>query len=154
MAGAAGAFLSLAQLSGFVENMVAGRGFLAIACVVFARWHPVAVLAVALAFGIADSAQIRLQAIYPGVPYQFFVIAPYLLAVLSLATASRSAALPAALGDRSTFRAEDPSDPMEGNVRLSIPMRPTPPDGISYAKVGLVKRPGWRRPLGELWPSP
>ena len=50
MAGVGGAFLSTAQLAGFVENMVSGRGFIAIACVVFARWNPVGVMGVALAW--------------------------------------------------------------------------------------------------------
>jgi ABC-type uncharacterized transport system permease subunit len=98
MAGAGGAFLSTAQLAGFVENMVSGRGFIAIACVVFARWNPLGALAVALVFGIAEAGQIRLQTLYPGVPYQMFTILPYVIALLGLVTAARSAHLPAALG--------------------------------------------------------
>lgn len=98
MAGAGGAFLSTAQLAGFVENMVSGRGFIAIACVVFARWNPLGALAVALVFGMAEAAQIRLQALYPGVPYQLFTILPYVVALVGLVTAARSAHLPAALG--------------------------------------------------------
>jgi general nucleoside transport system permease protein len=97
-AGAGGAFLSIAQLWGFVENMTAGRGFLAIACVVFARWNPVLAVLMALIFGIADAAQIRLQSSFPGIPYQFFVIAPYVVAVVSLAIGSRSSRMPDALG--------------------------------------------------------
>lgn len=97
MAGIGGAFLSTAQLAGFVENMVSGRGFIAIACVVFARWNPLAAVGVALAFGMAEAAQIRLQALYPGVPYQAFVILPYVLALAGLVAAARAAHLPAAL---------------------------------------------------------
>ncbi|MBL0933460.1 MAG: ABC transporter permease [Rhizobiaceae bacterium] len=97
-AAAGGAFLSTAQLWGFVENMTAGRGFLAISCVVFARWNPLAAVAVALGFGIADALQIRMQTSYPGVPYQFFVIAPYVVAIVSLAVASKGSRMPAALG--------------------------------------------------------
>lgn len=97
MAGIGGAFLSTAQLAGFVENMVSGRGFIAIACVVFARWNPLGVLAVALGFGLAEAAQIRLQALYPGIPYQAFVLLPYLIALIGLAAAARAAHLPAAL---------------------------------------------------------
>lgn len=97
-AGAGGAFLSTAQLWGFVENMVAGRGFLAISCVVFARWNPMLAVLVALGFGIADAAQIRLQSYFPGVPYQFFVIVPYVVAIVSLAVGSRGSRMPAALG--------------------------------------------------------
>jgi simple sugar transport system permease protein len=98
MAGFAGAYLSLAQISSFVENMVVGRGFIAIACVVFGRWHPVKALAVALCFGLAEAAQIRLQSFYPEVPYQFFVMLPYLIAVMALVVYARNADLPRALG--------------------------------------------------------
>lgn len=97
MAGIGGAFLSTAQLAGFVENMVAGRGFIAIACVVFARWNPVGALLVALIFGMAEAAQIRFQSLYPEIPYQLFTILPYVLALVGLVTAARSAKLPAAL---------------------------------------------------------
>lgn len=97
MAGIGGAYLSTAQLAGFVENMVAGRGFIAIACVVFARWNPVGALFVALVFGMAEAAQIRFQALYPEIPYQLFTILPYVLALVGLVAAARSARLPAAL---------------------------------------------------------
>lgn len=98
LAGAAGAFLSIAQLSGFVENMVAGRGFIAIACVVLARWHPIGAILVALVFGIADSAQIRMQTLFPSIPYQFFLIMPYVVALLSFAALGKRSAMPANLG--------------------------------------------------------
>jgi simple sugar transport system permease protein len=97
MAGIGGAYLSTAQLAGFVENMVAGRGFIAIACVVFARWNPVGALFVALVFGMAEAAQIRSQALYPEIPYQLFTILPYVPALVGLVAAARSARLPAAL---------------------------------------------------------
>jgi len=98
MAGIGGAYLAIAQINSFVENMVAGRGFIAIACVVFGRWHPLGTLAAALGFGITEAAQIRLQTWYPQVPYQVFVILPYLLAIAALVFMARSAALPRALG--------------------------------------------------------
>ena len=98
MAGIGGAYLAIAQINSFVENMVVGRGFIAIACVVFGRWHPLGTLAAALGFGITEAAQIRLQTWYPEVPYQFFVMLPYLLAIGALVFMARSAALPQALG--------------------------------------------------------
>lgn len=97
MAALGGAYLSVVALGGFVEDMVAGRGFIAIACVVFGRWNPLGVLLAALFFGMADAAQIRLQALNPDVPYQFFVMMPYALAVLSLVFFAGRAQLPAAL---------------------------------------------------------
>lgn len=98
LAGMGGAFLSIAQLNGFVEDMVAGRGFIAIACVVLARWNPVGAVLVAFVFGLADAGQIRLQAFFPAIPYQFFVIAPYVVAILSMVFFSRRSRMPAALG--------------------------------------------------------
>ena len=98
MAGIGGAYLTIAQINSFVENMVVGRGFIAIACVVFGRWHPFGTLAAALGFGVTEAAQIRLQTWYPEVPYQFFVMLPYLLAIVALVFMARSAALPQALG--------------------------------------------------------
>lgn len=97
MAGAGGAYLSVAQIGSFVEDMVAGRGFIAIACVVYGRWNPLGVLLATLFFGAADAAQIRLQPLFPGVPYQFFVMLPYVLAVGALVFLSRSSRMPAAL---------------------------------------------------------
>lgn len=84
MSGIGGAYLATGQLAGFVENMVAGRGFIAIACVVFGRWNPLGVLLAALFFGAAEAAQIRLQSLIPGVPYQMFAMMPYVLAVVFL----------------------------------------------------------------------
>src|SRR5690606_17961217 len=98
LAGLGGAYLTVAQINSFVENMVVGRGFIAIACVVFGRWHPLWVLAAAVGFGLAEAAQIRLQTWYPDIPYQFFVMLPYVLAIGALVFISRSAALPRALG--------------------------------------------------------
>lgn len=97
LAGAGGAYLSVGQIGSFVEDMVAGRGFIAIACVVYGRWNPVGVLLATLFFGAADAAQIRLQPLFPGVPYQFFVMLPYVLAVGALVFLSRRSRLPAGL---------------------------------------------------------
>ncbi len=98
MAGLAGAYLSTAQLSGFVENMVSGRGFIAVACVVFGRWNPIGAVLAALFFGAADAAQIRLQTLNPDIPYEFFVMMPYVLAVLFLIFFAGRAQMPSALG--------------------------------------------------------
>ncbi len=98
LAGVGGAYLAIAQINSFIENMVVGRGFIAIACVVFGRWHPFGTLAAAIGFGLTEAAQIRLQIWYPAVPYQFFVMLPYVLAIGALVFMARSAALPRALG--------------------------------------------------------
>lgn len=98
LAAIGGAYLSIAQLGSFVENMVAGRGFIAIACVVFGRFNPLGVALAALFFGFADAAQIRLQILNPDIPYQFFVMMPYALAVAALVFLAGRGGLPAALG--------------------------------------------------------
>lgn len=99
MAGMGGAFLVLGQVHAFVEGMVAGRGFIAIACVVFGGWHPLGVLLACMGFGLADALQIRLQTWYPGVPYQFFVMFPYVVALGTLVFFASRSIGPAALGE-------------------------------------------------------
>jgi len=84
LAGLGGMVLTLGQLGFFKENLVAGRGFIAIAVVMFGRWNPLGVLGTALLFGVADAFQLRLQNV-PGlrfIPEQLFVALPYLLTIL------------------------------------------------------------------------
>lgn len=98
MAGLGGAYLAIAQIDAFVENMVAGRGFIAIACVVFGRWRPIGVFAAALCFGIVEAAQIRFQTWFPDIPYEFFVMLPYGAAVIALMFVARGSRMPKELG--------------------------------------------------------
>lgn len=98
MAALGGAFLVLAQVGAYVEGMVAGRGFIAIACVVFGGWNPLGVLAACLGFGLTDALQFRLQTWYPDIPYQFFVTLPYLVALGALVIFASRSVGPSALG--------------------------------------------------------
>lgn len=84
-AGLAGATLVLAQVGTFAEKMTAGRGYVAIAIVVLGRWHPVGVAVAALVFGAAMALQFLFQTLGLGVPYQLFLMLPYVLALLALA---------------------------------------------------------------------
>lgn len=99
MAGIGGATLVVAQAGTFVENMSAGRGFIAIAIVVLGRWRPLWVAGAALLFGAANALQTLFQSMgWQHVPYQLFLAVPYVLTLLVLAGASGRAAAPAALG--------------------------------------------------------
>jgi simple sugar transport system permease protein len=98
LAGAAGASLVLAQVGTFAERMTAGRGYVAIAIVVLGRWHPVGVAAAALLFGAATALQFVFQTLGLAVPYQLFLMLPYLLTILALAGAVGRTRAPADLG--------------------------------------------------------
>jgi len=84
-AGVAGATLVLAQVGTFAEKMTAGRGFIAIAIVVLGRWHPGGVGLAALLFGAATALQFLFQTLGWDLPYQLFLMLPYLLTLLALA---------------------------------------------------------------------
>lgn len=92
-----GAYLSLAQLGAFSYGIVAGRGWVAIALVIFGNWRPFRVLAGALLFGFVQALQLRIQATGAAIPYQALLALPYLVTIAALAVASRSVEYPAAL---------------------------------------------------------
>jgi simple sugar transport system permease protein len=96
-AGVGGAQLTLAGLGAFTQNVTAGRGFIALAAVVFGRWRPVGTMVAVLLFATADAFQIRAQALGIHVPYQLLAMLPYLVTVVALAGV-RGMRAPAALG--------------------------------------------------------
>ncbi len=98
LAGAGGGYLSLAYSNTFVEGMSAGRGFIALAIVVFGRWRPLGMLAGAVLFGAASAAQFHLQAAGVAVSYHLLLMLPYVLTLAVLALTSGTSAAPAALG--------------------------------------------------------
>ncbi|MEW6300998.1 MAG: ABC transporter permease [Thermodesulfobacteriota bacterium] len=98
LGGLAGAYLSLAYANTFIEGMSAGRGFIALAIVIFGRWRPVGVLGGAIFFGAATALQFHLQALGSSVPYQFILMLPYMLTLLALALSRAHISPPAALG--------------------------------------------------------
>ncbi len=85
MAGLAGAYLSLAQAKMFADDLIAGRGFIAVALVYFGRWNPLGVLAGALLFSLAQALQLSIQVAGIDFPYEFAVMLPYALVILVLA---------------------------------------------------------------------
>jgi ABC-type uncharacterized transport system permease subunit len=100
--GVAGAFLTLAAFNAFYFNMVNGRGWVCVALVVFASWRPARALGGALLFGFFDALQLRLQQAGSGifglqVPYQFYLMLPYVMAIVALLLVARRASYPQAL---------------------------------------------------------
>ncbi len=92
-----GAFLTTAAFNSFFPEMVQGRGWICIALVVFSSWRPGKALLGALLFAFLDAYQLRLQAVVEGVPYQLFLMAPYLLSIVALILVARRARVPEAL---------------------------------------------------------
>lgn len=91
-----GAFLSLAQLGAFSPGIIAGRGWVCIALVIFARWHPGRAVLGALLFGGVFALQLRLQTIGFELPFEIFLALPYIVTIVALALAGRNAAYPGA----------------------------------------------------------
>jgi len=89
MAGIGGAYLVLGQVGFYTPNVTAGRGFVAIAIVVFGRWNPYRILGAAAFFGATEALQERLQALGISLPAQFLLMLPYLLVVVALLVSIR-----------------------------------------------------------------
>ena len=102
LSGLAGAYLVLAQNPSFIPHMTAGRGYMALAAMIFGKWHPVGALWACLLFGFLDAASIRLQGaelpLLGAVPVQAIQALPYLLTVVLLAGFIGRAVAPKALG--------------------------------------------------------
>ena len=102
LAGMGGASLSVFLSSAFSRNMTAGRGFMALAALIFGKWRPLPTAIACLLFGFAEAVQIRLQGVslFGGkpIPVQFIQILPYVVTVLVLAGFVGRARAPKALG--------------------------------------------------------
>jgi simple sugar transport system permease protein len=97
LAGIGGAQLTLAGLGAFTQNVTAGRGFVALAAVVFGRWMPGTTLVAVMLFTFTEAIQVRAQLLGISVPYQFLVMAPYAVTIIAIAFMKRGRA-PASLG--------------------------------------------------------
>ncbi|MEX2486934.1 MAG: ABC transporter permease, partial [Nitriliruptoraceae bacterium] len=104
LAGFGGAQLVLASLGVFTENVTSGRGFIALAAVIFGRWKPGWTAAAVVLFAAADAFQVRAQVLGLGVPYQLLVALPYLVTLAALAGLIKNMRPPSALGRPVTHR--------------------------------------------------
>ncbi len=96
--GVAGSFLTLSAFNAFFFNMVNGRGWICVALVVFASWRPGKALLGALLFAFFDALQLRLQQMNDVVlPYQLYLMLPYVLSIVALILVARKASYPQAL---------------------------------------------------------
>ncbi len=96
--GMAGSFLSISQFNAFTFGVISGRGWVAVALVVFGQWSPWRCAAGALLFAALEALQLRLQAHNVlNLPYQVFLMLPFVMTIVAMALVSRNARAPAAL---------------------------------------------------------
>ena len=102
LCGVAGTYLSTAASSGFVRDMTAGKGYLALAALIFGKWRPWPTLGACLLFAFTDALATRLQGValplVGVIPVQFILALPYVLTVLLLAGFVGAAVAPKAIG--------------------------------------------------------
>jgi simple sugar transport system permease protein len=103
LAGMGGAYLSIGQSSLFTRNMAAGRGFIALAALIFGKWRPVQTMLACLLFGLADALTIQMQGVAKlpsgeDIPVQFIQMIPYVVTIVVLAGFIGHSRAPRALG--------------------------------------------------------
>lgn len=98
LAALGGAYLVLVHIRFFTEGISAGRGFIALAALIFGRWHPVYTVLACLLFGATEALQLRVQAFNLNIPYQLLTMLPYLVALFALVGLVGQSTPPAALG--------------------------------------------------------
>lgn len=98
LASLGGVYLALVQIQFFSEGMSAGKGFIAIAAVIFGRWHPLGIMLACLLFGATEALQLRIQSLGVNIPYQFLVMLPYAIALFALLGLAGKSIPPKGLG--------------------------------------------------------
>lgn len=98
LAALGGATLTLGQMGMFSDGITAGRGFVAMAAIIFGGWRPYGILGATMVFGLADALQLRIQGLGLPIPYQIPVMLPYILTILALFVVARHSRSPASLG--------------------------------------------------------
>ncbi|MFM1839601.1 MAG: hypothetical protein RIS37_867 [Actinomycetota bacterium] len=85
IAGLGGAWWPIGTVGRFDQNITSGRGFIALAAVIFGRWHPVGALTAALVFGLAEAIQLKMSNLDTGIPSEFLLMAPYIVTLIVVA---------------------------------------------------------------------
>jgi general nucleoside transport system permease protein len=98
LAGIGGAALSIGLLDSFVDNMTAGRGYIALAAIVFAGWRPLWAVGACLLFGLADAAQVSANVLDIDIPFELLATAPYVVTIVALVILGRRGRTPGGLG--------------------------------------------------------
>ena len=98
IAGIGGAYFSLGEVGRFEDNMTNGKGFVALAALIFGKWTALGGMAAGLLFGFADALQDKMQILNVGIPAEFLQMTPYVLTVIVLAGVIGRAVPPAAVG--------------------------------------------------------
>jgi ABC-type uncharacterized transport system permease subunit len=98
LGGLGGAFLTVGQQNAFFPGMTVGAGYIAYAALILGKWDPRGIVLAALLFGLAGGLQLRLQTIAPEVPFQVFLLLPYVVTLLVLALFGARGRYPSAAG--------------------------------------------------------
>jgi len=98
LGGLGGAYFTIQQIGNFLPNITGGRGFIALAAMIFGKWTPIGAFFASLLFACADALGARLQYLGVRLPYQFLGMLPYVLTIVVVAGAMGRAVAPAAVG--------------------------------------------------------
>jgi len=98
LSGLGGVSLSIGQLSSFNENLVAGRGFIALAAIIFGQYRPIGAAIASIIFGLTDALQLRLQTYGSTSSPQLLLMMPYLITLIAFVLFIQRSAAPAASG--------------------------------------------------------
>ena len=98
LCGLSGAYLTTVYISSYVSGIVSGRGYIALAAVIFGKWKPKGVVMACIFFSFLDALQLRLQVVNAAIPYQFLQMLPYLCTLIALAFFMKPGSEPKANG--------------------------------------------------------
>ncbi|NCX78602.1 MAG: hypothetical protein EBW96_01650 [Actinobacteria bacterium] len=98
VAGVGGAWWPIGIVGRFDQNITAGRGFIALAAVIFGRWHPVGALCGALVFALAEAVRLKIGNFDTGIPSEFLIMAPYVVTIIVVAGFIGASRAPKAAG--------------------------------------------------------